>query len=89
MVTSRLRRSSSVGCCVSWVDGIFGWSSFVVEVLLILVISMIAGGVFLFFRSECRLLAMMLDRVSGMRQQVCRGTSPRKFSVSFQWLLLC
>ena len=46
VMTSRLHSSSSVGGGVSWVDGIVGWSSLVEEVLLILAISIVAGGVF-------------------------------------------
>ena len=49
---SRLVRSLSVGCCVSWVDGTFGWSSFEVEFLVILVISMVAGDVFSVFEAS-------------------------------------
>ena len=82
-MVSSLVRSVSVGCGVSWVDETLGWSSFEVDFLVILVISMVVGGVFFSFQSECRRLAMMLGRVSGASLQLCRRTLQDKFSVSF------
>ena len=80
---SSIGRSVSVACGVSWGGEALVWSSFEVDFLDIVVISMVVGGVVYSFRSECRRLAMMLIRVSGVSVQWRMRTLKDKFSVSF------